>query len=434
MKPVISVYGDMPAILRKELQKEISDFELNIIKKDDIHAFDDAIYQSHAIIMCPTKGIPFISAFGGEWRFLKPELQKNRPVIIFSEKGDILDITLEFLKGYRKNLPDEKNPEAKNWFLYPTKKIEDFFTVTNDLKEIAKILKSKLEKVKIEIKPRLEVPKEDLEKLKIKFPNGQIYDTFAQYSLANKDRKPGILVMSFANGNTYLDELCEKIGKFIAEAGYRLINGRPDGETTKNGPMRASSLSAQKYGAPILSIYSSAILENYSLSSSEIEVMSVFDNISVIPVREESQRKEIMLRDCSAVFVLPGAIGTMAEVEDALRRGKPVVFIDDKKINNGKGFWLDYVNYLKKIGYPVTLIYNDDNLFSNLKNFLDSCSIKEEKPYSEKLQETPSKISSTYLTSSIGTFPSAGYGKNQYSSSDEDLPLCKMRSSPIRFP
>lgn len=434
MKPVISVYSDMPAMLREELKKEISDFELNIIEKDDIHAFDDAIYKSQAIIMDLTKGIPFISTFLGEWRFLKPELQKDRPVIILSKKGDVLDITLEFLKGYRINLPDEKNPEAKNWFLYPNKKIEDFFIITNDLKEIAKILKPKLEKVKVEIKPRLEVPKEDFEKLQIKFPKGKIYKTFEQYSLANQDRKPGILVMSFANGNTYLDELSEKIGKFIAETGYRLINGRPDGETTKDGPMRASSLSAQKHGASILSIYSSAILENYSLSSSEIEVMSVFDDISVIPVREESQRKEIMLIDCSAVFVLPGAIGTIAEFEAARRRGKPVVFIDDKKIHNGKGFWLDYVNYLKKIGYPAPLAYNDDNLFSNLKLFLDSCHIKEAKPYSDNPKKIPiNKSSSADLASSMGTFLSAGRC-NQSFSSDEDLPLCKMRSSPIRFP
>lgn len=361
MSFLISVYGDITKEDREKLLKAKPGCKINIIPYNDIQLFDDALYNSDTLIFRPTEKdrLSFAAAYLAEWRVSK-HLQET-PVFMYSEEGDDLDIFLKSFAAYRANLPEEKNTEAKNWFIYPTKKVSDLFTVVHNVDEIIDKLKStqgRLEEKQI----TKNIPESEFKGLKEKFCNAELYESYEKYC-SSKDRQPGIFVPAFASGNSWV-KFASQVGKIIAELGFGFINGGPDAD----GPMRNSALGAQEGRAKILAVYSLPVLKKYVLP----EKIDCFKHISIILTATEGQRKQIMLDESVAVIALPGAIGTIAEIEDAIRLGKPVILIDDKSINNGNGYWKFYTDYLTIKGLidKVTVVYCQDNLHDKISDVL----------------------------------------------------------------
>lgn len=369
MPLLISIYGDITDELNEKFKKQIPDGVFNYIPTNDICAFDAAIYKSDSIIICSNKNDPlsFLSAYLAEWRVLNKPLQ-TRPVFVYRNDGDNFDKYCKSFLSYRQNLPDEKNPESKNWFILPTKKVNDFFTMVNNEAELLSKYKN-MPKPLEEMASEVTISEKEFKSLKEKFFKAELYESYETYCSAKNDRKPGIFVPAFANDNIITEQLAYSVGKVIANLGFRFINGGPDGGRNANGPMRSSALGANEVGGEILSVYSLPILSKYVTP----DKMDCFNkNISILPVATEGQRKKIMLDESTAVIALPGAIGTIAEIEDAIRLGKPVIIVDDKSIHNGKGYWKFYLEYLKEINliHKVTVIYNDDQLQDRIKNIL----------------------------------------------------------------
>lgn len=370
----INIYGDLSINLKEKINQLFAYCHINCIEPNNIIEIDKAIRDKNPLIFMPCEKDPlsFLTAYLAEWRVLDPWLKKLRKAIVYN-KNEYFEHYFKTKQLFRANLRDEKNPDAKYKFVYPDTTIDDFFHVATNEDQLISFLAMQIETVKeIKIEMPTVVTEMNIESLRQKFTKAHVFVSKEEYfssTINNNNEKPAVFVPTFASDNIYLEDLARNVGKTIAEAGFRFINGGPDGGQRMNGPMRSSAIGAKSGGADMVAVYSLSILNKY-VSPNKIDK---FEGISIIPTLTEAERKLIMLNESSVVIALPGAIGTLAEIEDAIRLNKYLILIEDEAIHNGKGFWSLEGSYFKQIGMDhFKIIKNSTNLAIDILNVLHS--------------------------------------------------------------
>jgi len=293
----------------------------NINPLDD-NKIDDVIYSNLPIIVYPNKNcLNFLISYLAEWRLINSyEPIRKRKIIVYNQES-FFDPLLKCLSHYRAKLPDEKNKEAINWFIYPNTKPLDIFYISSNMKEIESIAEKYSKEEYFSIKP----------------------ENTKKSVIQKHDEKKYIFVPASAFGWTIYDELAFKLGENIANRGYRFINGGPDGGKLCNGPMRQSALGYIKKSQELLiAVYSELVFKNYVKE----EQLEPFKNqIDIIYCGTESERKCVMINGADEVYVLPGAIGTWAEVTHSLLLNKKVKLYGD--------YWKDFRECLEYYSFDV---------------------------------------------------------------------------------
>ncbi len=136
-----------------------------------------------------------------------------------------------------------------------------------------------------------------------------------------------------------LVELCESLGKEIAERGHVLINGGRD------GVMEAVSRGAMKSGGIVVGILPKSDSGNDYLT------------VSVDTGMDFSMRSVLMMYNVDAVISVGGKVGTALELFAAYAHSKPVVLL------RGTGGWTDKITNVLLDGK-----YIDDRKLAEMKS------------------------------------------------------------------
>lgn len=278
---------------------------------------DEIIHNMMEIVVTPGKeSIKFLTYYLATWRYLnKDSPLRKRKIHVLNLHG-YFDIFIAYQRQYRQNLPDEKRPEAKEWFIFPNCTIDDFYTLHTSTDTLYSCLESsKLIKYKenFDTASTVEISK--------------IYDEINKEILSNDNLTDNLVyVAAAAGGWTSYDELARNLGKNIAESGEILVTGGPDGSRTNNGPIKECARGyARNCGRQQCAFYSANIHARTNL-----EQLSEFgDGLITKVFQTEATKQQYIRAFVKKMYVLPGAIGTESEVLAAKFLGIPCELIGD---------------------------------------------------------------------------------------------------------
>ncbi len=115
-------------------------------------------------------------------------------------------------------------------------------------------------------------------------------------------------------------QLAERLGKAIAERGWRLVYG---GGTV--GLMYAAANAAHQHGGAVLGVIPQFLQR----------IEGNFDSVPHIVVETMHERKKLLFEEADAFVVLPGGIGTLEEAVETLSwaklslHAKPMAFLSE---------------------------------------------------------------------------------------------------------